>query len=152
MRLAAPRARSCLLGLIALAAIDGCATSSAQSTSRTSARHGGASTCAPPYVFRWPGHTVDAGSCAAIVEAPRATVVLREGQQLRLQILLDGTRDGFPVPTPSTSVLKLAGRRPGIANYRAIRAGNTQLRATTRFCNAASDRRRSCLVLRVRVT
>jgi len=87
-----------------------------------------------------------------MILAPTSTLELGVGQRLRVAILQDqASRAGFPVPRPSSPVLRVVAHRPELAVYLAVRRGSGRLLVHSRFCELAKNRIGTCVVLLVRV-
>ncbi|MGI8557226.1 MAG: hypothetical protein ACR2ND_02775 [Solirubrobacteraceae bacterium] len=113
----------------------------------------GATTCGTPYTFKVDGKAIPSGSCAATIGPKFPLLTVRVGRRFSVQILHeeDGRLD-FPVPAPTTTTVRLLGRRGSTASYLARSRGTTTLVSRhTRFCANTDPHIGTCTALKVRV-
>jgi len=113
----------------------------------------GATTCGTPYTFKVGGKAILSGSCAGTIGPKSPLLTVRLGRRFSVQILAE--RDGrldFPVPAPTTTAVRLLGRRGSTASYLARSRGTTTLVSRhTRFCANTDPHIGTCTALKVRI-
>ena len=138
------RALRLLVGLLVLATMAGCGSST-----QTSPR---VTTCGTPYSFAAPGHAaIESGSCAGLISS--TSLAIRRGQRLSVEITHEQNgRLDFPIPTPTTPAITILSRSGSSVTYQAVSTGTAMLVAHhTQLCAALDPRIGNCTALVVHI-